>query len=371
MEYLTKLRDHVKKYALRYTAGTTLFLSSLFGGFGCAGGPHGIDDTRPISLYSVKDVQNVQDAQKAKSSSGKKKSADQAEEFYERAPQDGTDKQGKRKKVITNIGLKGEAGKYRYVRGRAKVTITPDEIFPGKGWIFILESVGRYGVKEYDEGRDLEFREEMGGMKLGKYFDLRSILKGTKGYLEIGAHAEGTQYTNRADMKNYRLLGNVALGFFSDATGTKFKATIRGGQGRYNLDLSSGNLNERLSRKLVDMQAKQDIVDVLEGTAFAKGRLNHTRTNYLHRADARVTSADLGLGWEGKFLGMDRAFIESLVTYRKERNGYFNGTKTIEEIWGGKLSFGAEPLDDLILKLGMLYDEELRFRVAAEIGLKF
>jgi len=293
-----------------------------------------------------------------------------AEDFYDNSASIITAPKTKKKKLqrlIADLSLGLEAGEgFSQASTGAKLIITPD--MDSNAYRAIIEGTARAGTKQYPSGDSLNFGDFRVGARGGRYVDLRKFMEGTKAYVEIGAMLEGTEYQNRTEMSNYRILAMLAAGIFSESTGTNAKITLAAGQGAYSLETAGTEQTDTLTRILADFQIKQEIPGLRN--VYAKARACLTNTGYRNRADARVIAFEAGAGIQTKIKGLD-AFVEALFTYRQEYNEYFNGANTCKDVFGARLIAGMMFTKEMRVKLGMEYDEELLFRVIAELALRF
>lgn len=294
------------------------------------------------------------------------KKTEHAEDFYDNGLSIITAPKTKKKKLqrlIADLSMGINAGEeISQINTGAKLIITPEG--DKDAWRIITEATSRGGVKLYDEGKDLAFGEGAIAVRGGRYIDLRDFLDSNdaKAYVEAGVRAEGTVYTNRTEMENYRFLATLAAGIFLEKSGTSLKITLAAGKGEYNLLTNGTEQTDDLTRMLADLQIKQKFGDVVYG----KARLNATLTDYANRAKSTAVSGEFGLGLQGKVFGID-AFVEALATARQENNSYFNGAETADAIFGAKLRMGAILFKDTYLRSGADWDEELKFNLFVEL----
>ena len=300
------------------------------------------------------------------------KDTESAENFYDKntavitTSKTQTQPKKKLQRLIADLSLGLEAGdSFSQASTGAKLIITPD--FDKNAWRAIVEGTARAGTKQYPSGDSLNFGDFRTGVRVGRYADIRKFIEGTKVYAEIGAMLEGTEYQNRTEMSNYRAMAEAAIGFFSSKTGTNAKITLAVGKGEYNLLTNGTKQTDDLTRMLADLQIKQEIPG-MQGP-YGKARISFTDTNYNNRADAIVIAVEAGAGIQTKIKGLD-AFVEALFTYRQEKNEYFNGANTAKDVFGARLIAGMMLTKELMVKLGMEYDEELLFRAIAELALR-
>ncbi len=302
--------------------------------------------------------------------------AESAEDFYDKGASVITAPKTQKKKLqrlIADLSLGLEAGEdYGQIDTGAKLIITPD-FGKNDAWRIIAEGTSRAGVKKYPLGDDLVFGEIAAAAELGLYADLRKMLKKTKAYFAAGVRAEGTEYTERTEMTNCRILAMLAAGFFSEETGTNAKITLAAGQGEYSLETAGTEQTGRLTRMLADLQIKQEVPGFR--ALYGKARLNATLTDYANRTKSTAVSGEIGPGLQGiagilglkeKCSGMD-AFIEALFTARQENDLYFNGAEKARTIIGAKLLAGANLGSGVTARAGVVYDEELLGRLILEL----